>query len=444
MAKGGTFKAAYTTTPVAALALTSGILYGYNLGVIAGAILLVEDHFALSPTLKEAAISAALFGAMLGAIAGGKAADWLGRRQAIVWATVLGGVAAVLGAIAPNALTVILYRLASGFSFGMLACVTPLYVAEISPSERRGRHVGLFSVALMCGLLCAYLADLIFNDVTNGWRYMFLAGILPALPLIVLALRMPESPRWLLQHGDRAGALESVEVLGEMRVGVHEVERVAVAKSASLSTLMKPAFRLAIFVALGLAFVRQGTGVAISTFYAPELLQQTGFSSVTVDLLGTVGVGVIYVIMTVVALRLVDHHGRRPLMLGGLIGMAIGLSVLVIVLRAEPVTNLGATIGSLGLFLFAAAFAIGPGAVVFVLMSEVLPQHVRAMGMGVASLVLWLTYFISAYTFPVLNSLIGSANVFLLYTIICIASLLFVYFCVQETKGQQLEDVGNR
>lgn len=428
---------------IAAFGVSSGILYGYNLGVISGAILEVNDQFALTATLREMTISSSLFGAMLGALLGGKLATWFGRQRVIIWATMLGGGIALVGALAPSIWVLIGYRLTAGLSFGMLACVTPLYLAEISPSNRRGRLVALFSVALVIGLLFAYLADLIFENVAHGWRWMFWAGILPALPLLVIALNLPESPRWLSQNGDKAGMRRSLDRLEELREEIDEtaLNQASSGQQAQLQTLLHPRYRTVLVTALGLAFIRQGTGVAISTFYAPELLRMAGFSSVTVDLLGTVGVGVIYVVMTLVALWLVDHLGRRPLMHSGLLGMAAGSGILGIALLMPAGAPLAGAIGVGGLFLFAAAFAIGPGAVVFVLMSEILPQHIRALGMGVASLTLWLTYFVSTYTFPILDAYLGKSNVFFMYSGICVLSAMFVYFMVPETKGRRLETI---
>ena len=401
---------------IAATAAASGILYGYNLGVIAGAILFVVDEFALSPTLKEIAISASLFGAMVGAIAGGKFADRFGRRKSMLWATIVGATAALTGAASIDVWIVIAHRIAVGFSFGMLACVAPVYIAEIAPDNSRGRLGALFSVALMVGLLVAYVVDLSLSSVEHGWRLMFLFGMAPAVPLIILIVRLPESPRWLDHRAGSNGQAERPDILH------HTI-------------------RPLIFATIALACIRQGTGVAISTFCAAELLGMAGFSSRSTELFGTVGVGIVYVAMTIVALGLIDRYGRRPLLLAGLCGMVIGFGVLGLVLRMPEISPAAAALAVGGLFLFAASFALGPGAVVFLLISELLPQSLRGVGMGIASLFLWASYLLSTLTFPLLIGEFGKSAVFLTYALLAAIAGLFVFASVPETKGRKLEEI---
>lgn len=403
---------------IAATALTSGILYGYNLGVIAGAILFLVNAFDLSPALKEIAISASLFGAMLGAVAGGKLADWLGRRRSIIWAAALGAAAAIVGAASMDVWLLVSHRVVVGFSFGMLACVTPLYIAEISPDQKRGRLGALFSVALMVGILAAYLVDLSLSDVEDGWRFMFLIGMLPAIPLVALTLRLPESPSWLSHCADPD-------------------------KPDTRSDIFVPSVRPLLVTSVALACIRQGTGVAISTFCAAELLGMAGFSSRATQLYGTVGVGVVYVVMTLAALGLIDRYGRRPLMIGGLIGMAVGFGLVGYVLQLPSISNEAGIIATVGLFLFAGSFALGPGAIVFLLISELLPQSVRGAGMGIASLFLWVSYLLSTLTFPILIGAFGKSPVFLGYAFLAALSAVFVYVAVPETKGRRLVDIQN-
>jgi sugar porter (SP) family MFS transporter len=425
----------------------SGVLYGYNLGVIAGAILFIVDDFGLSATLKEIAISASLFGAMFGAIIGGKLADWIGRRRTIVSGAALGMIAALVGSLSTDIWLLISHRVFVGFSFGMLACVTPLFVAEVSPSNLRGRLGALFSVALMVGLLCSYLADFIFSGSALGWRWMFLLGLAPAVPVIATMLFLPESPRWLLARG----AVEKARKAFRMLRGTPNVEtEIATlqgglqASNGSFSDLANPMFKMALIAGVGLAVIRQGTGVAISTFCSPELFQLAGFNSTTVDLLGTVGVGAVYVVMTLVALWLVDRLGRRPLMLSGLFGMTVGFALLFAVLQIPEMTRLTGWLAVAGLMLFVAAFAVGPGAVVFLLISEIYPQQIRGIGMGIANFALWGAYLLSTLTFPILLHLTGKSGPFLIYTLLGAAAWLFVYKVIPETKGRSLEEIQSR
>lgn len=432
---------------IAAMCAASGVLYGYNLGVIAGAILFIVEDFGLSATLKEVAISASLFGAMFGAIAGGKLADWVGRRRTIIGGAALGMFAALVGSLSTDIWLLITHRVFVGFSFGMLACVTPLFVAEVSPNDLRGRLGALFSVALMVGLLCSYLADFVFSGSPLGWRWMFLLGLAPALPLIAAMLFLPESPRWLLARGAVEKATNGIRMLrggGNVTAEVTALQASFAAPKGGFSDLANPMFKMALIAGVGLAVIRQGTGVAISTFCSPELFALAGFDSTTVDLLGTVGVGVVYVVMTLVALWLVDKLGRRPLMLSGLSGMIAGFAVLFIVMQLPNTSELTGWFAVAGLLLFVAAFAVGPGAVVFLLISEIFPQQIRGVGMGIANFALWGAYLLSAMTFPVLLDLTGKSGPFLIYALLGAAAWLFVYKLVPETKGRSLEEIQSR
>ena len=429
---------------IGAMCASSGILYGYNLGVIAGAILFVVEDFSLTPALKEFAISASLIGAMAGAVIGGQLADRIGRRKAIVWGGGIGLVAAVVGALSPDYGVLVTHRVAIGISFGILACVTPLYVAEVSPEAIRGRLGALFSVSLMVGLLLAYLSGYAFHALLTSWRWMFSVGVVPALPLLFLVLKLPESPRWLVSQGrtgEAAAAAGRLYPSADPATVVDRLRDNLPTNRARLVDLAHPTVRLTVAAGIGLAVIRQGTGVAVSTFCAPELFEMAGFGSLEVELLGTVGVGVVYVVMTIVALWLVDRHGRRPLLLTGLAGMVLGFLTLWILLQWTGPSTLTGIVATVALMVFVASFAIGPGAVVFLLISELFPQHIRGIGMGVASLALWASYLLSALTFPILVATTGKATPFLVYALLGVAALVFVYRLVPETKGRSLEEI---
>lgn len=433
--------------PIGAMCAASGVLYGYNLGVIAGAILFIVEDFGLSATLKEIAISASLFGAMFGALVGGKLADLIGRRRTIIFGAALGMLAALVGSLSTEIWLLIGHRVFVGFSFGVLACVTPLFVAEVSPTNQRGRLGALFSVALMVGLLCSYLADFIFSGSAIGWRWMFLVGLAPAVPVIAIMLFLPESPRWLLARGAVEGARKSLRKLhgsSNVETDIATLQDGLRASKGGFAELANPMVKMALIAGVGLAVVRQGTGVAISTFCSPELFQLAGFNSTTVDLLGTVGVGAVYVVMTIIALWLVDRLGRRPLLLGGLFGMIAGFALLFTVLQVPDMTQLTGWLAVSGLVLFVAAFAIGPGAVVFLLISEIFPQQIRGIGMGIANFTLWGVYLLSTLTFPILLHLTGKSGPFLVYTLLGVAAWLFVYKVIPETKGRSLEEIQSR
>ena len=429
---------------IAAMCAMSGLLYGYNLGVIAGAILFVVDRFDLSKTWKDATVSASLLGAMIGAVIGGKLADRFGRRRVVALGAAIGLAAALTSALAPTFEILFAGRVIAGLSIGVLTCVTPLFVAELSPSHLRGRLGSLFSVALTAGLLTSFFSDFAFRSSEHGWRWMFGMGVAPAMLLIVATLALPESPRWLVVR-DRIDKARDVlrRVVGAQNVD-HDIAEIKDGLSANTgrwSDLVLPAFRLALVAGMGLAVIRHATGVAIATFWAPELFGLAGFGDRSVELMGTVGVGAVYFVFGLVGLLLVDRLGRRPLMLFGLTGMGLMLFTLAAVFLLPSLGGAASWIAVIAFLLFVAAFTMGPGVVVFLLISELLPLQIRALGTGLANLVLWGTYLVSTLSFPILINLVGDPGTFATYGLLVVASWFFVYKLIPETKGRSLEDI---
>jgi len=346
--------------------------------------------------------------------------------------------------LSPAVALLVAGRIVVGFSIGMLTCAVPLFVAEVSPSRLRGRLGALFSVALTVGLLTAFLSDYVFRDSHLTWRWMFGVGTLPAVLLVIAVLMLPESPRWLLVRGlsDKArDVLRLMQGTRDVEDQVAAIEEGLARQSGRWADLLKPAFRMALIAGLGVAAIRHVTGVAIATFWAPELFRLAGFSSRSVDLMGTVGVGVVYVIFGLVGLLLIDRLGRRPLMLWGLAGMFCMLVTLAMIFQIPSMAGWPGILAVAAFLLFVMAFTAGPGVVVFLLISELLPLQIRALGMGLANLVLWGGYLISTLSFPILIGLVGDTGTFLVCGFFCAASFLFVFFLVPETKGRSLEEI---
>ncbi len=429
---------------IAAMCAMSGLLYGYNLGVIAGAILFVVDRFDLSDSWKDATVSASLLGAMIGAVLGGKLADAFGRRRIVVLGAAIGLAGALIAALASTFEVLFAGRLIAGLSIGILTCVTPLYVAELSPVRLRGRLGSLFSVALTAGLMTSFLSDFAFRDSDHGWRWMFAMGVAPAVLLIIATLALPESPRWLVvrDHIDKArDVLRRIAGTQNVDHDIAEIKEGLSAQTGRWSDLILPAFRLALIAGMGLAVIRHATGVAIATFWAPELFALAGFGDRSVELMGTVGVGAVYFIFGTIGLLLVDRVGRRPLMLVGLTGMGLMLFTLAAVFLLASLGGMASWVAVIAFLLFVAFFTAGPGVVVFLLISELLPLQIRALGTGLANLVLWGTYLLATLSFPILIGLVGDPGTFATYGLLVVASWVFVYKLIPETKGRSLEDI---
>ncbi|MEM7144695.1 MAG: sugar porter family MFS transporter [Verrucomicrobiota bacterium] len=429
---------------IVAMCVTSGLLYGYNLGVVAGAILFVVDDFHLSGFFKDAVVSASLLGAMFGAITGGKLADRFGRRRIVMLGAIIGALGAACAACSPNPAALLTSRIIVGISIGTLTCVTPLFIAEISPSQLRGRLGSLFSVALTCGLLSAYLSDFSLRGVDHDWRWMFALGIVPASLLVIVLIALPESPRWLVAHNrinQARSILQRIAGSPDVDADLNQIQAALTNQKSRWTDLVSPLYRKALLAGVGVAVTRHATGVAIATFWAPQIFKIAGFGSRSVELLGTVGVGLAFVVFGLVGLWLVDRLGRRPLMLGGLLGMVLALATLALLFRSPEMSGASGKLAVVAFMIFVAAFTAGPGVVVFLLVSEILPLQIRALGMGIANVALWGIYLLSTMTFPMLLSVAGDSGAFLSYAAIGTLAWLFIFFVIPETKGRTLEDI---
>ena len=427
----------------AIIASLGGFVYGYGLADIAGAILFVKDDFFLSDSIEEVVIGSALLGAMFGAIFGGAIVDRHGRRRTMVVTAFISIIGNLVIVLAPGVDLIILGRFIVGFGFGMVSFCAPLYISEISPVNKRGKLVSIFSLAIMLGVLAAYIIDYAFSGIEE-WRWMFGIGIIPAIFLAIGIHYSPKSPRWLVMHGNLEKARSELVRLR----GVEEVDQELEAIKCSLSIqttswkdLLAPSLRFPLFLGICLGIIRQATGVGIAVFYAPTVFLTAGFSSSSVSILATVGLGVLFVVMTVVAMFLVDKIGRRPLILIGLAGMVISLAVLGWAFSSPAQSAELGWIAVITLMSFTIFFTLGPGSVVWLLVSEIYPSKVRGMAMSVATLALWGAYLLVTVTFLTLVDILGRAGTFWFYALIGIAAFIFVYFLVPETKGKSLEEI---
>jgi len=427
----------------AGIAALGGFLLGYDQVVIAGAILFIKKQFALSSTIEEVLVSAVVLGALLGAAAGGTLADRYGRRTVLMLIAVIFALGAIGTALAPTVTWLIGGRVVGGMAVGMVSITAPLYISEVSPSDVRGRLVSLFMLAAACGLLAAGLVDYAFSG-DQEWRWMFGLQAIPAIIFGIGIVFLPESPRWLASHAreDKARA-----VLMRLR-GTANVEDELQGIQTSLgqqkggwAELVSPAVRPALIVGIGLGICQRVTGVNLAFFYAPTIFELAGFESASVDILASVGLGVASVLMTIVAMRVIDRVGRRVLMLSGLAGMALSLGILGLAFLVPHRLDILGWVAVASLMVLMGSWAIGPGAVVFVLISEIYPLKIRGLAMSVATMVLWGSYLLVTLTFLTLTQLLGNSGAFLFYALLGIGAWLFVYFLVPETKGKSLEEI---
>ncbi len=433
-------------TILAALASLGGLLFGYDTGVISGALPFIKRDFTLSAGMEGVATSAVLVGATLGAAFAGFLSDRFGRKLVILFVAALFVVGALGSAFAPSLSILLAARAVVGVAIGVASMLTPLYLAEIAPKERRGGIVSLNQFCITFGILVSYLADYSLTGAAGNWRWMLGLGAVPGAILFIGMLFLPESPRWLAGQ-NRTG--EAREALKDLRPGT-DVEgelaelRTDVRKEGSIavpwSELFKSGARLPVIVGISLAVFQQVTGINTVIYYAPTIFRSAGMASDSVSILATAGVGLVNVIMTVVAMALLDRAGRRPLLLWGLGGMI----VMLLVLAGGFAFGAHGAVAYLTVFSVAAYvgfFAIGLGPVFWLLISEIFPLAVRGRGMGVASVANWGSNFLVTLIFPPLVAALGSAAAFLMFAVLSMAAFLFTLRVVPETKGRSLEEI---
>jgi sugar porter (SP) family MFS transporter len=430
---------------VAAIASLGGLLFGYDTGVISGALPFLKHDFALDARMQGVATSAVLVGATLGAAAAGAVSDAFGRKRVVLVVALLFVLGAVSSAMAPRLTWLLAGRAVVGVAIGIASMLTPLYLSEIAPKERRGGIVSLNQFCITLGILVSYLVDYALTGVADNWRWMLGLGAVPGLILFLGMLTLPESPRWLAGQGRTAearAALQRMRQSGEVDGELHAL-RTDLRRQGRLvpwSALLAPAARRPLIVGVALAIFQQVTGINTVIYYAPSIFQGAGLSSASVSILATAGVGLVNVIMTVVAMRLLDSAGRRALLLWGLAGMVVMLLALAggFYLGAAGWMAL-VTVASVAAYV--GFFAIGLGPVFWLLISEIFPLAVRGRGMSVATVANWGSNFAVTLMFPPLVAWLGSAAAFLTFAVLSVGAWVFTWRMVPETKGRSLEAI---
>jgi len=421
-----------------------GFLFGFDVAVISGAEQDIKRVWELSDVLHGIAIGVALYGTVIGALSGGIPATKWGRKKTLLWIGILYLVSALGSAIAPGVYVFMFFRLLGGFAIGASSVVAPMYISEIAPAKNRGKLVATFQFNIVFGILIAYLSNYLLQGVggNNSWRLMLGVVAVPALIYSILVFFVPESPRWLIVHkGDYNTARKILAVSDP--VGVDEAIE-ALRKSIGeekykekLSAFFKRKYNFPIFLAVMIAFFNQMSGINAVIYFAPRVFELAGISKQGA-FLQSVGVGLVNLVFTMLGLYLIDRLGRKILMLIGSIGYIISL---VAVSAAFYSNHVGGMMVPMLLFLFIASHAIGQGAVIWVLISEVFPNSVRAYGQSLGASTHWIMAAIITTLFPILAVKIGPAPIFAFFAFMMVLQLLWVIFIMPETKGKSLEEL---
>ena len=445
----GSITYVFLITIVAAL---GGLLFGYDTGVINGAIGPLKAYFNLDEVREGWAMGCALLGCALGAAGAGAISDRFGRKKVLILSAVLFFVSAI-GTAVPTTLTMfILFRIFAGLGIGAASISSPLYIAEITPARIRGRMVSINQFAIVSGISIVFFVnyfialqgDELWNQ-NHGWRWMFASGALPALVLLVLLFLVPESPRWLTKQGredEALGILTRVNGSDRARTELAEIKDTLRHETGSLGQLFQPGMKMVLVIGIVLAILQQVTGINVFLYFGTEIFKKMGLGT-NAALLQTVVVGAVNLSFTVIAIWTVDRLGRKPLMMIGSTGMGICLLAM----------GLGAYVQTTGLWMllfilgYIACFALSVGPVTWVILSEISPTRIRGRAMAVATVCLWIANYIVSQTFPMMDAnpwLLQTFHrgfPFWLYGAFCIVLLLCVRAFVPETKGKTLEEI---
>jgi SP family galactose:H+ symporter-like MFS transporter len=451
--------AGQTVTPwlivVLAVILFSGGLFGYDQGVISGALHGIKATFSLSALLVEVVTSWVTLGALFGALAGGELADRIGRKRTVLIAGAMFTGGALVQALAPDTVILVAGRLIVGAGVGVAAVAAPLYAAELAPTTLRGRFVSSYQLAITAGIFLAYLVDGWLSQ-GDAWRWMLGASAVPGLLLFTVALVAPESPRWLMKMGRRS---EAAAQLQKIRPGVDFQPRLdTVAASlrreagrASWAEVFHKEWRRPLLIGVGLAVFQQVTGINAIIYYADQIFASAGFvSQSSQTTVTTWAVGGVNMLATLIAIAFIDRLGRRKLLLAGLLGMGLSLVVVGIAFRFIDAAPAGAAAAGptgagivtlLALIAFIICFAFSMGPVVWTVINEIFPGHIRGRAVAVATAANWGSAFLVSQGFLSLIGVIGNSFTFWLFALFCGAGWAWIYHAVPETKGQSLEQI---
>ncbi len=413
-----------------------GLLFGMDVAVISGAELAIQQLWQLDSFTHGLAIAAALYGTVIGAALGGIPADLFGRKKTLFWIGLSFFISSIGAAIAPDVNSFMLFRFLGGLGIGASSVVAPIYISEIAPAKHRGKLVISFQLNIVLGILIAYVSNYFIQGMENDWRIMLGVVSLPSLLFSILILLTPETPQFLLlKRNDLAGA-RKVLALADPNP---EETILRIQNNAKQSTekerLFSGKFVWPLTLAFLFAFFNQMSGINAIIYYAPRIYELTGLGKESA-LLSTAGIGIANLLFTLLGWYMIDRVGRRILMFIGSIGYIITLSLIAYAFYTESYTFV-----PIYIFAFIASHAIGQGSVIWVFISEIFPNSVRASGMAWGSLTHWVFAALVANFFPLFTESYGGTLIFSFFAVMMVAQLAYVAFMMPETKGANLEDI---
>ncbi|MGV3602998.1 MAG: sugar porter family MFS transporter [Dyadobacter fermentans] len=426
---------------IALISALGGYLFGFDFAVISGALPFLRTEFQLDVWWEGFLTGSLALGCIVGCVFAGKISDDYGRKFGLIVAAAIFALSSIGMALSGSLAVFVAMRFAAGIGVGMASMLSPMYIAEVSPAEMRGRNVSINQLTIVFGILITNLVNyLLADNGPDAWRWMFGLGAVPAVLFLVGVIWLPESPRWLIMAGQTEKARKILGKIGNAQF-VESTESaiqktITAAPKASFSDVFQKSVRPALTVGVILAVFQQLCGINVVFNYTSTIFESIG-ADLDRQLLETVAIGVVNLIFTLVAMWQVDKLGRRPLMLIGSLGLSIAYIALAFVLQngAAPVVVSALVLISIAMY----ATSLAP--VTWVLITEIFPNHIRGVATSIATVSLWIAYFILVFTFPVLAKWLGTYGPFYLYAAICFAGFLFVKTRVTETKGRTLENL---
>ncbi|MCC6280509.1 MAG: sugar porter family MFS transporter [Saprospiraceae bacterium] len=420
-----------------------GFLFGLDTAVISGCERTIQELWQLSDAMTGQMVAMALYGTIIGAVFGGLPAEKMGRKITLFWIAMLYLVSALGCSMSPDVTWLMFFRFIGGLSVGASSVVAPMYIAEISPTEKRGQFTALFQFNIVFGILIAYFSNwLIGTDDPGNWRWMLGIVAVPSLVFVILILSVPESPRWLaVKKGNTAEALRILNLVNPATAQQSLQDMMVLSgekpHASNLREFFASRYRFPIWLAFLFAFFNQVSGINAVIYYAPRIFEDAGLAASSA-LLSSVGIGVINLLFTMLGLFWIDKFGRRFLMYIGSVGYIVSLSAVAFVFFSGA--SGGMTVPIL-LFVFIAAHAVGQGAVIWVFISEIFPNQVRSYGNSLGSSTHWVFAALIAASFPWLAGRFGQGPIFAFFAVMMVFQLLFVWKMMPETKGVSLEDI---
>lgn len=426
---------------VAITASLGGLLSGFDMGVISGALLYINQTWEMSSFEQGWLVSSAIVGSIIGAAANGFLADFYGRKKIIIATSLIFIIGSLMCGYAHTANWLIFSRIIIGIAVGMISFVAPIYLSEIAPEKIRGSLVSLYQLALTAGILLSYLVNRIFANTEYNWRWMLGSGALPAVILLLGILFLHDTPRWLISKNKIEEARDVFKkISGEENVDYHitEIKNTLASSTEKNKVKIQKWMLMPVFIGIGLMFIQICTGINTIIYFAPTIFKLAGFTGNIGAIYATIGIGIVNFLMTFVAIAYIDRFGRKPLLYIGLVGMLFSLLAL----------SWGFTLGENGkwlavgsLVVYIASFAMSLGPICWIMVSEIMPLKIRGFAMSAATASNFIFNSIIVFSFLPLIDIIGKTPTFLIFSATIVISLFFVYFFVPETKGISLEKI---